>query len=232
MVTRPAARWSSFLDDAGALTLLLAATVTTIVVMPVLEDFGLVHRVAVDLTEGLTLTFGLLAVARSRIKLGILGALLVVQQALAWWAFLHAPTPTRLAWQMGISATFCWLLAAFLLGDISRGRAVTLRHIQGAIAAYLLVAIAFAFAYRGVLATEAKAFWDQNSIPGSDDPELRRLGYFSIITLTTVGYGDIVPVHPMARSLVSLEALIGQLFPAILLARLVSLEIENRRGRS
>jgi hypothetical protein len=54
--------------------------------------------------------------------------------------------------------------------------------------------------------------------------------YFSIVTLTTVGFGDITAVHPFVRSLVMLEALIGQLYPAILLARLVTLELETRRG--
>jgi hypothetical protein len=53
--------------------------------------------------------------------------------------------------------------------------------------------------------------------------------YFSFVTLTTVGYGDILPIHPVARSLCNLESIIGQLYPATLLARLVSLEIEGRR---
>lgn len=53
--------------------------------------------------------------------------------------------------------------------------------------------------------------------------------YFSFATLTTVGYGDILPVHPLARSLSNLEAIIGQLYPATLLARLVTLELEDRR---
>ncbi len=54
--------------------------------------------------------------------------------------------------------------------------------------------------------------------------------YFSFVTLTTVGYGDIAPVHPFARSLCNVEAVIGQLYPATLLARLVSLEIGSRSG--
>jgi hypothetical protein len=53
--------------------------------------------------------------------------------------------------------------------------------------------------------------------------------YFSFVTLTTTGYGDIVPVHPLARSLCNVEAIIGQLYPATLLARLVSLELQGRR---
>jgi hypothetical protein len=53
-------------------------------------------------------------------------------------------------------------------------------------------------------------------------------GYFSFVTLTSVGYGDIVPVHPYARSLANVETIIGQLYPATLLARLVTLEIADR----
>jgi hypothetical protein len=52
------------------------------------------------------------------------------------------------------------------------------------------------------------------------------------VTLTTLGYGDILAVHPSARMLVMLEALTGQLYPAILLARLVSLEIVHRKDTS
>ncbi|MEI6200878.1 MAG: potassium channel family protein, partial [Enhydrobacter sp.] len=55
------------------------------------------------------------------------------------------------------------------------------------------------------------------------------LVYFSFATLTTVGYGDIVPVHPFARSLSNLEAILGQLYPATLLARMVSLHVGSGR---
>ena len=48
------------------------------------------------------------------------------------------------------------------------------------------------------------------------------------MTLTSLGYGDISPIHPFARSLVTMEALTGQLFLAILVARLVAMEIEWR----
>ena len=51
------------------------------------------------------------------------------------------------------------------------------------------------------------------------------LFYFSFITLTSTGYGDIVPVHPLARSLCNVECIIGQLYPATILARLVTLEL-------
>jgi hypothetical protein len=55
--------------------------------------------------------------------------------------------------------------------------------------------------------------------------------YFSFTTMTSTGFGDIIPLHPFARSAANLEAVMGQLFPATLLARLVTLEIEARRTR-
>jgi Ion channel len=54
--------------------------------------------------------------------------------------------------------------------------------------------------------------------------------YFSFVTLTSVDYGDIIPVHPVARSLANVEAIIGQFYPATLLARLVTLQLEGRHG--
>ena len=75
-----------------------------------------------------------------------------------------------------------------------------------------------------------------HAVPGafahlpSDGPELREsLTYFSFSTLTTSSYGDIFPIHPIARSLANIEAICGQLFPATLLARIVMLHHMNRR---
>ena len=64
---------------------------------------------------------------------------------------------------------------------------------------------------------------------GKDFGSGAALLYFSFTTLTTLGFGDILPLHPLARNIVNLEAIIGQPYPATLLARLVSLEIEHRR---
>ncbi len=50
------------------------------------------------------------------------------------------------------------------------------------------------------------------------------------MTLTTLGYGDITAIHPVARSVVMMEALLGQLYPAILIARLVTLQMETRKS--
>jgi hypothetical protein len=106
----------------------------------------------------------------------------------------------------------------------------TIHRVQGAVAAYLLLGLAWSFAYELAMLGSADAvhFADATGFPAAQVP---RLVYFSFVTLTTLGYGDIVPVSPAARSLAVTEALIGQLFPAILIARLVSLEISSHRDR-
>jgi len=60
---------------------------------------------------------------------------------------------------------------------------------------------------------------------------LPELAYFSFTTLTTLGLGDILPVNALTRSLAVLEGLVGQLFPVILIARLVAMELEYQRTR-
>ena len=56
--------------------------------------------------------------------------------------------------------------------------------------------------------------------------------YYSLVTMTTLGYGDIVPVTPAARSLTTLEAVVGQLYLAVLVARLVGLHVADSIRRS
>ena len=106
-----------------------------------------------------------------------------------------------------------------------RGR-VTYHRIVGAILLYFLVAIFFVtlFAFVGLSipgAFKGVAFNHESTLAAE-------LIYLSFTTLTTTGYGDIVPIHPLARSLCNIEAIVGQLYPATLLARLVTLEVSGK----
>jgi hypothetical protein len=105
---------------------------------------------------------------------------------------------------------------------------VTVHRILGAIAIYFNVAAAFALAYRMIDALGPGMFTSTSPMnhPISD------LVYFSFSVMTTSGFGDIVPIDPFARSLANVESVFGQLFPATLLARLITLEIEHRREES
>jgi hypothetical protein len=108
----------------------------------------------------------------------------------------------------------------------SPGR-VNYHRIIGAILVYLSIALTFVALYTFVGLLVPNAF---SGMTFEDDPALAsKVIYFSFVTLTSTGYGDVFPLHPVARSLCNLETIIGQLYPATLLARLVSLEIEGRR---
>jgi len=67
------------------------------------------------------------------------------------------------------------------------------------------------------------------NVPGETESLQSQLFYFSFVTLTSIGYGDIAAVHPIVRMLTILEGVVGQLFPAILIARLVSLQIQSKQ---
>jgi len=121
-------------------------------------------------------------------------------------------------------AVFCLLLGLIVLMRTFRDGPVTLHRIQGAIVAYLLISFIFALLYHSLfIVNGSQAF---KGLLVSDREELM---YFSLTTITTTGYGDITPLNAVARSLTNLEALIGQLYPAILISRLVTLEVEYSR---
>jgi hypothetical protein len=126
-----------------------------------------------------------------------------------------------------------WMITAVTLGLVvaravfSFG-AVNYHRVIGAILLYLDIGVVFVALFCFVALLVPNAF---NGLgPLQDNLTVAaNLIYFSFVTLTTVGYGDIVPLHPVARGLANIEAIIGQLYPATLLARLVTLEIESRR---
>ena len=121
-----------------------------------------------------------------------------------------------------------WLIIAVTLGimvawAVFGGGRISYHRIVGAILLYLLIAVTFAtlFAFVGLSISDAFkgiAFEDDLALASS-------LFYLSFVTLTSTGYGDIIPVHPIARSLCNVESIVGQLYPATILARLVTLEL-------
>jgi hypothetical protein len=120
----------------------------------------------------------------------------------------------------------------FILRYVYKKGPVTRERLEGAVAAYLLIAMAFALVYNLISFLIPGALKFPDSSPSIDDPRFGHIfHYFSISTITTLGYGDIIPVHPVARTLTTIEALVGQLYPAILIGRLVSLSIiDTQRG--
>jgi len=103
------------------------------------------------------------------------------------------------------------LLRAVLAHDV-----VSIQTIIGAVAAYALIGLAFSWLYLGMSTVDSQQFSFDASVP-SAFPE------FSFVVLTTVGFGNQVPVEPFAARLTVIEAVIGQIFLATFVARLVAL---------
>jgi len=142
--------------------------------------------------------------------------------------------PRALILRMGMSALFFAYIAGLISTYLLKQDRVSADMILGAINVYLLLAIGFMFLHAFVEIVNPGAYLYQGkslSVVLQGDPEIEALAflfYFSVVTLTTLGYGDIAPAVPAARMLCSLEAVIGQLFVAVFIARLVSLHISRR----
>lgn len=141
------------------------------------------------------------------------------------WLAFQWPSAGLETWNAATEAIVLVLLAIVVLLTVLRAGTITRRQIQGAIAAYLLLGLAWAAAYSWM------ALHDPSAFNGASAGGSHQWTYYSLVTLTTMGYGDITPVHPAARSLAVAEALTGQLYVGIMIARLVSLELQGRQGR-
>ena len=127
---------------------------------------------------------------------------------------------------------FLVLVALNILLDLFRGSEVTGDKLAGAVCVYLLIALVCGYAF---LITE---FVTPESFSFTQGHERMKLWvskeffpffYFSLVTVTTVGYGDMAPVTPVARTLATMEALVGQVYLTILVARLVGMFLVHQQ---
>ncbi len=225
----PFSRFLNFWTEERSLTFMLLLLVLHLFILTPVRFIS--H--AFSIISFLFLAFALLA--------GLLG--LVRRKVLRWvWVvavagailFKSASIVSEAPWLSVGDTLFTFVslsgLVYVLFLQMSREGPVTAHRIRGAIALYLLIAMLFAFLYSLTEELAPGAFSMPRDWSRAASTSGEAFYYFSIVTLTTVGFGDITAVHPLVRSLVMLEALIGQLYPAILLARLVTLEMETRRS--
>jgi hypothetical protein len=216
------------LRDRGSDSLLTALTVLLFVMLFLiapLQASGIFLFQAFEFFFAIMLVAGVFVMSGSRIAAV---AMIVALTMATVGGILRLKSPSIFdinlfagAWLI-MAIVMAWVVAPAVFGP---GR-VTYHHIMGAILLYLAIAVIFVALFTFVGSAVPKAF---SGLTVQDSPALAsNLIYFSFATLTTTGYGDIFPVHPIARSLCNLESIFGQLYPATLLARLVTLEIAGR----
>ena len=209
----------ALLRDAG-MTLLLVVLVATIFLFPVVAPaFGDRSRAAFDVVYVLALLAGAFAIGEHRGAATLAAALALAAMAAAW---LPLPLPEgmrRVGHQLASLATIALIAGVIGMRVFGAGR-ITTDRVLGAVALYLLLGLVWGNAYEIAALVDPKAF----SAPADDTRGPERWFYFSFVTLTTVGYGDVTPLSSAARVLAIGEALVGQLYPAVVLARLVTLQ--------
>ncbi|HEY3664303.1 MAG TPA: ion channel [Chthoniobacterales bacterium] len=161
------------------------------------------------------------------IALGICGV-----SVLATWLLLITQQRWAAIFSHSCVVVLILYFSVTILAYVLRGTRVTMDKIFAAICVYLLIGYAWTFAYALTSELQPGAF---GALPATPPNEyvghVLVLRYFSFTTLTTVGYGDIVPRSAAARTLAVLEGVTGQIYLTVLVARLVGLHIVHaQRG--
>ena len=208
---------------------LLVLQVITIFVNAPLAAVGLSLAYPLSVLAITALFAVVLALAPSRLA-AIIMIVLVALYVLSLIVRLSQPSPAAYV-EFAASGLLSFGYATWLIARATFAAGpITWHRIGGAIAIYFNIALLFAIAYR---LTNDLAPGSFNGVPG--DAALQKaadlLLYFSIITLSTTGFGDITPVSPVAHSLASLEAVVGQLYIATFLGRLITLNTELIHSR-
>jgi hypothetical protein len=210
------------------LTLFLFLLFLTLFLAPFADSLPV--RLLTSLIFSLLMVFGVLNISRHSLARFLAGIVACAAIVLRWMMHL-VPSPAILRLGSMVFLVFMGILTMAILSKVfSDTGPVTGHRIRGAIAAYLLFGITWSVLYGLLDQILPGAF--SNSAAGAMYSANRQatITYFSFVTLTTLGYGDITPTHDVTRMFAVMEALTGQLYPATLLARLVSLEVSHRSG--
>jgi hypothetical protein len=210
---------------------LTALLVSLLIYIFFLYPLGLIgsFRPIPSVIFSLILITGAITVSRNRIFRTLVFSWGFLVFILLWVRYLF-PYQTLTFVTNSLGLFFLVLLTSLILHQALREGPTTSHRILGAVAAYLLIGMIWSVAYYLITLFIPGAFSIQGpSASGGRESLQSQLFYFSFVTLTTIGYGDIAAVHPIVRMLVILEGVIGQLFPAILIARLVSLQVQSKQ---
>ena len=215
----------------GLLGLAIALLIASVMLIePEISD-----RTSLQLLITLPLPFGLWVVSRS-LPLLLFGLLVALVSLGLGVTSVARGDEALLLLDLSLRVGFLLATAGWIARDVLHQRQISADTILGGISIYLLLGLIYALAYVMVGLGDAAAFRTTDGMPllassGSHSlTSLPTFFYFSFSTLTTVAYGDIVPVAQAARLLTMSEGMLGQLFPTIFIARLVGLHVAQRRS--
>src|SRR3954470_12657692 len=165
------------------------------------------------------------------------GLLTGVPALAAVWAGIAVAPPPPLPLTVaghGLSILFLAVTTTVILKAVGRLAEVTTDAVAGALCGYLLVGIGFGHAYSLIEALEPGSFVGRDVAASRLDPARTHavLTYFSVSTLTTVGYGDVTPATGVTRGLANVEAIVGQFYLAVVIADLIGERVGSQLAAS
>ncbi len=177
----------------------------------------------------LILITGVYAVRRKRKHL-IPAVILLIPSLIVFWFQIPSNNDFYILFARTSPVLLFSYIALLIFIDVLTARKVTADIVAGGVSVYLLIGLIFSLIYHAYYILDPSAFTmaDQIISTGQEGSSyLYLFNYFSYVTMTTLGYGDITPASLEARTMVQVETLMGQLYVAIFIARLVSIQTAN-----
>ncbi len=222
-----------YVDRFGVLLLITTIAVLTLSLVDLKQgaddlrsEVGLVF---VSVFVGATLLLSLRASGVARryrliadvlVGIGIFGVLVLI--------LLRRTVDSDMAGPSIASPSITWIILStaapvLVVRRLTHHRRASGKTLLGAVSAYLLIAMAFNFAFLAIDATGSSPFFAENEPTPS-------FMYFSLVTITTLGYGDLAAANPVGRILSTLEAVIGQVYLVTFVAMIVGLLVAQRQS--
>ena len=209
----------------GKFLVLLISIMLYLALVPLFGGFATL-RLLMDIFFTAILLSGIYAVSSTRHQ-AVVTTLLALPLLLSVWAAPYITNPTVELVGHGFGTLFFSYTVITILAYIYREKTVTINVIYAAIVVYLLIGIMWAGIFK-ILETllPGSLSLAQSSVNKNE----LDFTYYSFVTLTTLGYGDITPQNDQARAFAIIEAIIGQIYLTVLVARLVGLQISQSQN--
>ena len=204
----------------GTSSLLLILILLKFVLCPFLEGFIGIN-ILMDILFSLILISGIYAISEKKLVL-IIGLLIALPTIVAQWSHFFLIIPSLELVHRIFGAVFFAYVLIIMISYLFKEKNVTVEVITSAISVYFLIGLTwtFVFSLLEIFHPGSFSLSSQNQVKDID-----QLFYYSFVTLTTIGYGDITALTLPAGSLSALEAMMGQIYLAVLVARLVGMYI-------
>lgn len=207
---------------------MLVGMLITLVIGPVLLELGF-YEPGLTIQAALTITLivGVWSIIESKLWFWTGVVLAIVAASISILEFFR-PSPLTHAIGLTVIALFCFFSIAFTFNQIARSGSmrITPNRLVGAGSVYLLLGVGFGVINMLIEVLLPGSFKGLN--PSGDGSVGLDLIYFSFVTMTTLGYGDVTPVRPIAQATAYMGAVVGQFYIAVLVAGLVGGYVSQR----